>query len=296
MQTNSQASAAVISEEANYRDIRITPARDLQSEARGELRVDANEVAKLLKISDLVERIRAVKRESPNAPKSKTFNNMRMICMWRIFTASEEVRKAVALIDFDLAAANCDMDSLNAKRMATTNMVNTLNFMQSGILGIVKNSMALEHQAPRTRQYIAMTSFGTGAGVAGLNFIMPSLWSKKGSEIPNMLGHIFNPNFRPVDAQQSYLWQFFSAEIPGSTDKLTRRQVLLKHWQEIAGVHEKQRAMDKLAGTMADPERESISFLRQRIQLLQDMKTHIEEFDGSLYELHKAISTEGAEG
>ena len=85
-----------------------------------------------------------------------------------------------------------------------------------------------------------------------------------------------------------------NSPIPNSQFKnMTRREILLHHWQDIAGLDiTKEKALRKLSQAKEGDEdlSESISVLARRIALLHDLRTHLEEFDGSLYELHHAIS------
>lgn len=289
--------AASADDAASFRDIKLTPERKLSSEQAGHLRADAQEIADLLKIAPLVERLRAQQQAgSSRLPPTRAFQNARLLCLWKIFIASQEVRKVVATINYDLSRSNQALDSLTSKRDMTINMLNTFNFMQSGILGTIKQGGGFEgrHQIlPAARQEIGMTFFGTGTGLAAINLLIPPLWSRKIETTPNILVHVFDPSYRPADAEQSYLWKFMNSPIPGSNLALTRRQILIRHWEAFAGLKSKdERRLKKLAAAPSDSERfnESIRIISQRMDLLHDLRTHIEEFDTALYELHQAVT------
>lgn len=278
----------------SFLDIKITPDRDSASEQAGQLRRDAQEIANLLGINPLVEKLRSAKLadQKNTASLPRALQVAKLLCLYKILIASEEVRKVVAQINFDLSCANSELYTLTEKYNATSNMLNTVNFMQGGILGITKNSMALANQSLVARQSIAMTSFGIGTTLPALNLFVPSLWTMKSESKANMLSHIFDTNFHPPDAKVSYLWKFFNSPVPYSASNLTRRQILVKHWEAFSGLHDNEKIQAKLTGTTEKIFRENIGLVRQRISLLQDMKTHIEEFDGALFELHQAISSE----
>jgi len=55
---------------------------------------------------------------------------------------------------------------------------------------------------------------------------------------PDALSNIANVSYHPVDANRSYLWQFLEARLPGTA--LKRRQVLVRHWQDFAGLSSKE--------------------------------------------------------
>ena len=289
-------STAVLPEITSYRDIKITPNRDMAGESRGELRADAAEVAELLKIQSLVSTLRKSQKVGAGSEHlSRPMQQARMLCLLKIFIASQEVRKVVATINFDLSRSNEELDQLTSRRNMTANMINTFNFMQGGTLGIIKQSCSFPGTTVPTaaRQEIAMTSFGTGTGLAMVNLMLPSLWSRKVDTPPNILAHVFNANYSPADADQSYLWKYMSMPIPGSNLAFSRREILLKHWKDFAGLNSNDKRRErKLAATPAGSEqlRENIRLVSQRMDLLHDMKAHFEEFDAALYELHKAIS------
>lgn len=286
------APAAQANRADDFRDIKLTPDRDLSAEAQGYLRADAREIENILGVGPLVAKIqeaRSTGTDTANLPKAS--QNARLVCLWRILQASEEVRKVVAQIDFDIAEAHIALDKLTTKRDMTRNLINTANFYQSGILGVTRQSMALAKENPTSRQIQAMISFSTGTFLPLVNMTVPYWYTSPADRDGNMLAHVFDTRFRPADADQSYLWRFFNNPVPGAPNNLTRRQILVKHWQSFGGVNTKKATGIKiLTGDGEDGMKETITLLSQRINLLQDMKTHIEEFDGSLFELHQAIT------
>lgn len=291
------ASGAWADEQKPFRDIKMAPDRDLASEARGELRIDAREVADLLEIAPMVERLRALQKSpASDTHRSRAVQTMRLLCLWKIFIAAEEVRKVVAQIDYDLAVSNQGLDELSARKNSITNNINSVNFMQGGILGIIKNCISLpgRYNNPHIAQEIAIVNFSNGIALSMTNmFIVPRLINRKVDAKANMLAHIFSPTYRPADAQQSYLWKFFNAPIPRSQNGLTRREILIKHWEAFDGLRSSDEKNLTLLSALNPSEKvlhENMRVVNQRIDLLQDMKTHIEEFDASLFELHKAIT------
>jgi hypothetical protein len=205
----------------------------------------------------------------------------------------EEVRKVVAIINYELAKSHVALDSLTSKRDMTINMLNTVNFMQGGTLGCVAKSIDFKYGYFMADKEISEVSFGTSAGLPAIGLFVPSMWSRRIDSPPNTLARIFDPNYKPPASEQSYLWKFMNSPIPASPIKLTRREILIKHWEELEGLNSKdQKRIKRLAATPEGEEslREGIRIISQRNDLLFDLKTHIEEFDGSLYELHKVIS------
>jgi len=278
----------------NFRDIRMTPPRDVQAELHGALRIEAQEAAEILKITPLVEQIRAAKERGVTDPDTmgRPLQQARLLCLWKIWQAQQEIRRGIGMIDFDLSESNTNLDSLTIKRQQVINMITTLNFMQGGTLGTIKQSMGLQHDIPQpTRQEIAMTSFGTGTAMALTTLLIPGFFCRKIDEPRNTLSHILDPSYAPPDAANSFLWQFLDTQLPGTG--LTRRQVLVNHWRDFAGLNIADPVgLRKMGATPESEERlsENIRTLQLRMTILHDLKTHVEEFDGCLYELHHAIT------
>lgn len=275
-----------------YVDIQITPTRNLTAEANNELRADAAEIADLLNIRPLVEMLRTHQRSGKDMCEApKALQSARLMCLWRMFVASEEVRKVVAQINFDIAVNNVHLETLTNRKRLTNNLINTFNFTQSGVLGIVKNSLAIGAVYPIFRQEIAMTSFGMSGCLPIINMYAPNLIYRRTTDGANMLSHVTDPGYKPAYANQSYLWKYFNSPIPGSASKEPRREIILKHWEALKGLsatNEKQK--DLMDGTNEKTVHEGLKTVGQRIEILHDFKTHIEEFDGALFELHQAVT------
>jgi hypothetical protein len=292
----------------SYRDIKITPEIFAKAQTSGAtdgvLRADADEIADLLHVRPLVAVIRTAKAANTSSTSStsgasstlvlsKSVQQARMLCLYKIMIASQETRKTIAIIDYEIANTNVSLSSLNAKRQAFSNTLNTSNFMQGGTAGVVKQSLSFPGGATAApRQEIAMASFGTSIALALINLLSAGAWHRPIDSKPNTLAFVFDGARQPSDANQSYLWKFLSTKIPGSSSDLTRRALLVKHFQAIAGVNPADEIRVKRITATPPPDKElneSIRILNQRIDLLHDLKTHVEEFDGSLYEFHRAI-------
>lgn len=276
-----------------FRDIKMAPDRDTEAEARGQMRTDAQEVAHLLKIEPLVEKLRLAKQEQgSDGQMSHTVQYARLLCLWKIFIAMEEVRKVVSVINFELSHSYQTLDALTTKRNMTINMLNTFNFMQGGILGVVSKSISFKGGNPNDGKKVSEVGFSIGTVLPPISLFLPSIFHSDINSAPNTLAHIFNKSYRPSDFNHSYLWRFMDSPIPGSSDTLKRREILIKHWEALSGLNAKnENNMNRLAAFNSGDKNmtEDIRIVAQRIDLLQDLKTHLEEFDGSLFELHEVI-------
>jgi hypothetical protein len=280
-------------------DIKLTPDSPVDKQVAGVLRPDAAEIAEILELEPYMQKLIAAKAVSAGGGTPQVLDRpllkTKLFCLYRIVIAQQEVRRIAALLDRDLATANVDLGTLSAKQANFNNTMTTANFMQGGILGIVKQSLSLHGQGTAS-QYELMTSFGLGTTLSVINLAVPMFWTQKVDAPPNSLEYFLNLNRVPPDASESYLWKFFNKEVPGTTWHMTRRQVLLNHWHDFAGLDTGSGAGTEynhrvLAALPAEDRhlRENFALVMKRIILLHDLKTHLEEFDASLYELHKAI-------
>jgi len=273
-----------------FADIKLTPeAKTLV----GGLRQDAYEIASLLEIEPYVAKLRAEQPPSGSTAVPRPILNAKMICLWKLMAASQEVRRIVAAINHDLSKAYIALDVLTTKRDRTQNLLNTGNFMQGGILGITRQNNSLQGHF-RAGGVTLVTSSSISTGLSVINLLLPSAWSQKVAPPANTLVRFLDLQYTPPDAAQSFLWKFLNSEVPGSSIKMTRRQVLIKHWEAFEGLDAKdEKRLRRLASAPEASENldEDIRIISQRIELLHDLKTHVEEFDASLYELHKAISS-----
>jgi hypothetical protein len=276
----------------SYRDISLSPVVKL-GVTSSSMRPDAEEMANLFNVHALADQIRQA-RDSHVSPLPRSIEQARLICLYRLYIASEETRKAVASIDFELSKSNQALGALTAKRDAARNMLTTLNFAQGGSAGIVKQSLSFKGGAKvAARQEIAMSSFGTSIALSIANLLLPSIWSRKIDSAPNSLATVFYESSRPADASNSYLWKFLNSPIPGSSDGETRKTILLKHLDTISAVDAQDEKTHKRLAAMPDPGREydeNIKILNKRINLLHDLETLFEEFDAALFEFHQAIT------
>jgi hypothetical protein len=278
-------------EHKQFLDIKMTP--PLSKPVEPNIRPDALDAANTLKIAPYIVRLQATQTEFANGSATRAQLNARLLCLWKIAQAAMEVRKLTAAIDRDLASSNIALDTLMARKETAQNFINTMNFMQGGTLGIIKQSLFL-HRQFQASQYPLITSFSVGTGLAALNLVLPSVWIRRIDEPPNTLSHFLRKNYEPADRRESYLWSYLDAPIPNSEwPTMSRREVLIHHWEDFEGLDQKQeKVLRKLSALPEGSENlhESISLVNQRISLLHDLKTHVEEFDGALYELHKSIA------
>jgi len=282
---------AASKEHKQFLDIKMTP--PLQAKVDSTIRPDALDAADTLKIAPYIVRLQATKTELANGTLNRAELNARLLCLWKIAQATLEVRKLTAQIDRDLATSYVALDSLMAKKTTAENFINTMNFLQGGTLGIIKQSLFL-HRQFQASQYPLITSFSVGTGLAALNLVLPSIWIKRIDPPPNTLAHFLIKNYEPRDRAESYLWTYLDAPIPNSKwPTMRRREVLVHHWEDFEGLNQKQeKVLKKLSSLPEGSENldESISIVNERLSLLHDLRTHVEEFDGALYELHKAIA------
>ncbi len=277
----------------SFVDIKLTPDSHGHAEENGELRSDALETAEILRIVPYVQQIRLARQSAADQPgtMSRATLYAKYLCLLRILAAREEVRKFVVALKRDLATSYVALDTLTTRNDVAQDVNNSLNFMQFGIIGIVKQSLLIEKKFA-VPPYLLTTANAVGTGSAALNLAIPSLCGKKVTEPRNTFADFLDLNYNPPDANRSCLWRFLNSPIPGGDKTLTRRQILLKHFTAFQGLNlNNKRYLKKLTASPRNCEilLEHANVVAHRISLLFDLRSHVEEFDLSLYELHKSI-------
>ncbi|MGH9548558.1 MAG: hypothetical protein ACRD3W_04250, partial [Terriglobales bacterium] len=118
--------SAVDENRKQYLDITMIPDSSA-AEAQGLMRPDAEEIAELLKIKPLVDRIRAAKQsgETDYSHMPKPILQAKILCLYKIMIAKQEVRRLVAQLDRELAEGNIALNTLTARKGNFANAVTT---------------------------------------------------------------------------------------------------------------------------------------------------------------------------
>lgn len=285
--------SAALSSAGNYLDIQLTPGSTEHAEDNGPLRADALEAAEILHIRPYVELLRAA-RQSGVEPEhmSRAQLNAKYLCLTRILAARMEVRKFVVSIKKDLDRSYVALDTLVLRNQNAQDFNNSLNFMQIGVLAIIKQKLLIQKKFA-VPPYLLTTLNANATGLSAMNLIIPSLCIRRIDEAPNGLNGFLDESYHPRDAAKNYLWRFFESPIPGGDQNLTRRQLLVRHLSEFQHVNlNNHRQLRRLSATPKPKETlyEDAKTVSHRISLLFDLRSHVEEFDYSLYELHKSIT------
>ena len=103
------------------------------------------------------------------------------------------------------------------------------------------------------------------------------------------LSNIANVSYHPVDANRSYLWQFWKLDSP---EPLETQAGFSQTLADFAGLSSKEEERFHMPSGSPEVDNLTVAIINtnRRITLLHDLQTHIEEFDGSLFELHQAIT------
>jgi hypothetical protein len=275
-----------------YLDIKLTPDSTAHALDNGPLRADALEAAELLRVRPLVEKLRTNRAEHSGVQLPPELLKAKYLCLLRILSAREEVRKVVMAIKKDLAFSYESLEALTTRNNTAQSINNSMNFMQAGVIGSVKQGLLIEH-VPNVPGYLLTTTFATGTGLSALNLLFPYATRNKIDRPPNSLHHFLDLTYNPPDADKNFLWRFFNSPVPGSKDTLTRREILIRHFDEFQGLNIRDKARLKRLTNWSDKDEtlyERAGLVMQRVNLLYDLRSHVEEFDTSLYELHKSIT------
>jgi hypothetical protein len=257
----------------------------------------AAEAANLIGVMPSVERLIQYKQNRgasfDPANISDDELNLRVYLLDRIVGQSLEVRMVADRIDRELAWSYTGKGMLEARRQRTLNFLFTANFLQGGILGVNAGPQFL-HGNVRAGTELLLLASAIGLGLSTMAAIEQRTGSKKMDGEPTVLADIFgikqtsDPQHRP-DAVIKYM----TSVPPISINNQTRREQLISGWKKghyLRSMDEK--SLNKVSAIQMPGERnrENIGDLGNRIRMLYDVQWSIEQLDGDLLELLRAVN------
>jgi len=262
----------------------------------GGLTPSAQEVAALLGILPQVEAVIAAHQANPNRSVSEISDAelaQKVFLLEKIMGGALEVRVVSDRIDRELAWSWNGKRLLEAHRQRNLNYLFTANFMQGGILGIVAGGMFL-HRKPVQGAELLLLGSSIGLGLSVISIIEMRSGSKPIDGETNVLADIFQ---LPYSTEQMHhpevVIKYMTSVPPGSASGKTRVQELKETWQHGRYLQasndthlRKLAAVRPAEGTY----HENIGRMGERIRMLYDCQWTIEQLDGSLLDLMRAVN------
>jgi len=252
----------------------------------------AEEAASLLGILPKVERLMQLSKNRTDLQSmSDEELSLRVDVLDKIMGGSLEVRMVAGRIDREIAWAFSGQGMLQAKRQKILNFLFAATFMQGGTLGTLSGPCFL-HGNPRAGSELLLLASSIGLGLSTISFIEARSGSKKMDMDPTVLTYIFGldapePLHKPV-----IVTKYLAAVPPHTNGTKTRIEILKEGWEKGHYLKSTQeRDLERLAGLEPDNVKfsEDLALYAARIRMLFDTQWTIEQLDGGLLDLMRAV-------
>jgi hypothetical protein len=257
---------------------------------------DADQAAKILGISELVNRARLMHAQSPcESPATIEELSMRQDILESVVAASFEVDGVLAELDNERAHLSELSAALQSRRDRAVNLTNVANLVTGSGLGIAVNAMQFSSSTANIGN-----GLGVGSGIASTLLSVIGIRLQHGPQhsigrIPNMLA----PLFARKSALSSYypppVLEYLQSVPPGeSTDSGSRLDQLMAEWQRFGrvgrpGSAKTDRKVTRLTSSLDDKTKLSIDDLSDRVAMLADVSGRVALMKRDLAELMLSV-------
>jgi hypothetical protein len=246
----------------------------------------AVEVAKILDLESLIDKIRDLKKSDGPSPEAVAFKQQFLAVIVR--TLLEE-RSILSKIDAEMASSDERREKIDVARDRSVTMNNILNLFLSGALNITGNSVAFGNESHTVGNIIEVT-----AGTVNVLMSGRALTKEKGprplitKQEMNMLAKPLG--FPVANTEEDYpptIWAYLNGTVPG--DGQTRLEDLIKRWHEDKNfIGEPGERAARLAGVATNFHLTS-ELLDTRRDMLNQLRTAVSKIEIELLELLKYI-------
>jgi hypothetical protein len=261
---------------------------------------NADQVAKVFGISDLVNRARGMRAESRcDAPPTIEELSMRQDIVETLLAGSFEVDGVLAELDNERAHLSELSAALQARRDRAVNLTNVAGLVTGSGLGIAVNAMQFSSSTANIGNGI-----GVGSGIASTVLSIIGIHLQRGPQrsvgrIPNMLAPLF--------ARQSALSSYYPQPVldylgnvpPGEgADKGSRLNQLMADWQRFGRVGQPgslktDQKITRLTSSLDDKTKLSIDDLSDRFAMLTDVAGRVALMKRDLADLMLSLRRPG---
>ncbi len=245
------------------------------------------EVVRLLKIKPQVDELIKLKQNNINSPRRDELN---LFVLEKALEGSLELQAASDKVDDELNYNyHVILASLLASRAKWQQWIYNLDFIQTGIMGIIAGRLYLSRWSyAGDKQFVI--SGGIGTGLTTLSILgMHGFWRKVDTG-PNSLAETLNLNPAEEYRFSPFVSSFLNTAPPGSTDGKTRREVLNEAWRKnrVTTMNlDRTKTLQALAD-MPSHKWDTIKIATNRNVLLNSLKKELESFQFEMLELLRA--------
>ncbi len=257
----------------------------------GSLNMNAGsiECARLLNIEPAVEELIHLNRQNPDSNRQRELD---LYVMENVLSGMLDMRVATDKIDGELNYAyDVVLSSLLARRGRALQKNYEANFIQTGIFGGIAGLLFLKDYS-KAGNTMFIIQGGIGATLSALALWQMRGGSRKIDTPPNSLAQFLNP-----DPQNQYhfsplISRFLDSPSPASKEGKSRREFLIARWKErrVSTVKLQSKEEQEKLAAMPPTQRDTITIVRNRIDLMHSLKARLEEFDSELLALVEATN------
>ena len=241
-----------------------------------------SEVVHLINIQSQVEELISLRNT-----ESKRRDKLELFVLEKTLEGALEIQVATDKVDEELNYNyHIVLAQLLQSRAKWLQWNYNLNFLQSGVMGIVAGGLYLTHSAyAGDRQFVISGGIGTGLTTLAI-LQMHGFWRKVDTP-PNSLAEVFNLEPDSEYRFSPLVSNYLNAVPPGSTDGKTRRELLNDAWKNnrITTMNLDRRKSLQALSAMPPHKYDTIKIVTNRNVLLQSLKKELESFQVDVFHL-----------
>jgi hypothetical protein len=216
----------------------------------------------------------------------------------KILLAALDVRTTSDILDSEISYEYDVLGRMTGSRDHTVAVTNNINFFQLNVLAIIIDGTLGESGNSRHVRAGDMLNIVSGLAVGGLALLTVLEQRGGGRPLPvhlNMVGQCLGLGPENEYRFSPAVWKFINEAPPGSPSGQTRVQLMLSSWKQTRSINvnmDKQSTREKVAayGPAHTKHSETIKLLKNRLNMLFDVRGIIGLFDDDLDDLLRSVS------
>lgn len=253
---------------------------------------DSSEIVRLLRLGPYIDELNKLKRDGRDVAR---INEIEAFVLQKTLEGTLEIQAAADKVDEDLYYNyHIVLSDLENSRAKSLQLNYDVNFLQSGILGIVAGKLYLSRHTFAGNQMFVISG-ANGTALTLLAALQQHGFWRKVDTGPNSLAQLFNLNPQEEYKFSTFVSQLLNSPPPGSTDGKSRRELLNEAWRRNHVTTINLDSSKNLSAVAAMPSHkyDTIKVVMNRITLLHSLMKELESFQNQTLEILR--STEGTE-
>ncbi|HEY9785720.1 MAG TPA: hypothetical protein V6D17_09985 [Candidatus Obscuribacterales bacterium] len=251
------------------------------------LKRDAESTARLLSLGETISELRSMQ----GTPGSERKTALQLRFLENLLAGYLEMRIAADKCQEEL---NYQIDvvlaKMNARRGKFLQKTYEANFIQIGTLGALAGYSYLKGYTKAGNIFFTISN-SIGLGITTISTAALHGGWRKNESPPNSLADFFDLNTPEKYGFTPLVWAYLNSPTPQVNYAMTRRELLMKIWQEqkVARMDLKnKRNLEKL-GSMPSCRSDTIGLVQNRIALLSSLQQELGHFDDGLRDLLREV-------